>query len=212
MVGPDGTHNAQRRPKTASEGGGRPGVLKEPEPPLVVKHAVCPCSGVLLLVISVVGADGVDDTTAAYLLRVSLLLKEEGGGGGGEGASGKGAAAPGDEAASCRCHGEGAVDLRAELKEEEEKEEEEVAEVFLSPLFRRSRFSHLENCTFFYRPLAFQSLVGGHHSKSMLIILLLWLRTRMLDGPLAKMAPHKVDTWSLLQTLSCCRAESQTCH
>ena len=37
-------------------------------------------------------------------------------------------------------------------------------------------------------------------------------RTRMLDGPLAQMAPHKVDSWSSLQTLSCCRAESQTCH
>ena len=51
----------------------------------------------------------------------------------------------------------------------------------------------------------------GHHSKSMLIILLFWLRTQMLDGPLDQMAPHKVDSWSSLQTPSCCKAESQTC-
>ena len=86
------------------------------------------------------GADGVDDTTAAYLLRTVALAQEEGGGGGGEGASGKGAAAPGDAAASCRCYGGGAFVTR----EEEEEEEEEVAEVFLSHLFRRSRFSHLD--------------------------------------------------------------------
>ena len=51
----------------------------------------------------------------------------------------------------------------------------------------------------------------GHHSKSMLIILLLWLRTQMLDGPLAQMAPRKVDSWPSVQTPNCCNAESQTC-
>ena len=35
----------------------------------------------------------------------------------------------------------------------------------------------------------------AHHSIFMLIILLLWLRTQMLDGPLAQMAPRKVDSW-----------------
>ena len=67
-VGPDGT------PKTASKGGGRPGVLKEPEPPLVVEHVACPCFGVPLFAIPLLGggADGVDHTTAAYLLHRSL--------------------------------------------------------------------------------------------------------------------------------------------
>ena len=51
----------------------------------------------------------------------------------------------------------------------------------------------------------------GHHSKSMLIILLLWSRTQMLDGPLDQVAPHKVDSWSSLQTPSCCKADNQTC-
>ena len=49
------------------------------------------------------------------------------------------------------------------------------------------------------------------HSKSMLIILLLWLRTQMLDGPLAQVAPRKVDSWSSSQIPSCCQTENQTC-
>ena len=43
------------------------------------------------------------------------------------------------------------------------------------------------------------------------IILLLWSRTQMLDGPLDQMALHKVDSWSSLRTPSCCKAENQTC-
>ena len=43
----------------------------------------------------------------------------------------------------------------------------------------------------------------------MIIILLLWLRTQMLDGPLDQMALHKVDSWSSLQTPSCCKAENR---
>ena len=50
-----------------------------------------------------------------------------------------------------------------------------------------------------------------HHSTSMLTILLLWLRTQMLEGPLGQTALHKVDSWSSLQTPSVCKAENQTC-
>ena len=50
-----------------------------------------------------------------------------------------------------------------------------------------------------------------HHSKSMLFILLLLLQTQTLDGPLDQTARHKVDSWSSLQTPSCCKAENQTC-
>ena len=35
--------------------------------------------------------------------------------------------------------------------------------------------------------------------------------TQMLDGPLVQTALHKVDSWSSLQTASCCKAENQTC-
>ena len=47
--------------------------------------------------------------------------------------------------------------------------------------------------------------------KIMLIILLLLLRTQLLDGPLGQTALHKVDSWSSLQTASCCKAKIQTC-
>ena len=67
-----------RAPKTASSGR-LPGVLKEPEPPVVVEHAACPCSGAPLLAIPCLGgdADGVDVTTTRFLLGMALLRKEE---------------------------------------------------------------------------------------------------------------------------------------
>ena len=43
-VGP-GTHVGLRAQKTASSGGRRPGVLKEPVPPVVVEHATRPLRG-----------------------------------------------------------------------------------------------------------------------------------------------------------------------
>ena len=48
----------------------------------------------------------------------------------------------------------------------------------------------------------------GHHSQSMLIILLLWL---LYTDAGSQKAPHNVDSWSSLQTPSCCKAENQTC-
>ena len=77
-VGP-GTHVGLRAQKTASSGGRRPGVLKEPVPPVVVEHAARPCSGVPLLAIPCLGggADGVDVTTTQFLLKKAILRKKE---------------------------------------------------------------------------------------------------------------------------------------
>ena len=48
-------------------------------------------------------------------------------------------------------------------------------------------------------------------TKSMLIILLLWSRTQMLDGPPDQTALRKGDSKSSLQTPNCCKAKNQTC-
>ena len=48
-VGPAVPHEALRGQTPASSRGRRPGVLKELEPPVVVEHAACPCSGAPLL-------------------------------------------------------------------------------------------------------------------------------------------------------------------
>ena len=78
-VGP-GTHVGLRAQKTGSSGGRRPGVLKEPEPPVVVEHAACPCSGAPLLVVPSLAAaesDCVDGTSLKYLLKLALKEREE---------------------------------------------------------------------------------------------------------------------------------------
>ena len=77
-VGP-GMHVGLRAQKTASSGGRRPGVLKEPVPPVVVECAARPCSGVPLLAIPCLGggADGVDVTTTQFLLKKAILRKKE---------------------------------------------------------------------------------------------------------------------------------------
>ena len=74
------THYGLRAPKTASSGGRRPGVLEEPEPPVVVEHAACPCSGAPLLVVPSLAAaesDGVDGTSLKYLLKLALKENEK---------------------------------------------------------------------------------------------------------------------------------------
>ena len=79
-VGPAVPHEALRGQTPASSLGRRPGVLKEPVPPVVVEHAACPCSGApLLLVPSLAGAesDGVDGTSLKYLLKLALKEKEK---------------------------------------------------------------------------------------------------------------------------------------
>ena len=72
-------HEALRGQTRASSRGRRPGVLKEPEPPVVVEHAACPCSGAPLLAIPCLGggADGVDVTTTRFLLKKALARKKE---------------------------------------------------------------------------------------------------------------------------------------
>ena len=79
QVGADVLYAAPRSQKTDRTAGRRPGVPKEPEPPVVVEHAVCPCSGAPLLSIPCLGggADGVDVTTTRFLLGMALLRKEE---------------------------------------------------------------------------------------------------------------------------------------
>ena len=47
--------------------------------------------------------------------------------------------------------------------------------------------------------------IHAHHSPVVVTC------TEMLDGPLGQTARHKVDSWSSLQTPSCCKAENQTC-
>ena len=67
-VGPTVPHEALR------------GVLKEPEPPVVVEHAACPCSGAPLLVVpslSAAESDCVDGTSLKYLLKVSLRQRQK---------------------------------------------------------------------------------------------------------------------------------------
>ena len=79
-VGPTVPHEAQRGQTPASSGGRRPGVLKEPEPPVVVEHAACPCSGAPLLVVpSLAAAESacVDGTSLKYLLKLALKEREE---------------------------------------------------------------------------------------------------------------------------------------
>ena len=79
QVGADVLYAAPRSQKTDRTAGRRPGDLKEPEPPWVVEHAVCPCSGALLLVVPSLAAaesDGVD-TTLKYLLKLALKEREE---------------------------------------------------------------------------------------------------------------------------------------
>ena len=46
----------------------------------------------------------------------------------------------------------------------------------------------------------------AHHSKSMLIILLLWLRTTDAGWTTRPDGTLQVDSWSSLQTPSCCKA------
>ena len=78
-VGPAVPHEALRGRTPASSGRRRPSVLKEPEPPVVVEHAACPCSGAPLLAIPCLGggADGVDVTTTRFLLQQALTRKKE---------------------------------------------------------------------------------------------------------------------------------------
>ena len=75
----DVLYAAPRSEKTDRTAGRRPGVPKESEPPVVVEHAVCPCSGAPLLAIPCLGggADGVDVTTTRLILGMALLRKEE---------------------------------------------------------------------------------------------------------------------------------------
>ena len=78
-VRPDVSREVLREQKTASSGR-RPGVLKEPEPPVVVEHAACPCSGAPLLVVPSLAAaesDGVDGTSLKYLLKLALQKEKE---------------------------------------------------------------------------------------------------------------------------------------
>ena len=78
-VRPDVSREVLREQKIASSGR-RPGVLKEPEPPVVVEHAACPCSGASLLVVPSVAAaesDGVDGTSLKYLLKLALQKEKE---------------------------------------------------------------------------------------------------------------------------------------
>ena len=79
-VGPAVPHEALRGQTPASSMGRRPGVLKEPVPPVVVEHAACPCSGAPLLVVPSLAAaesDGVDGTTLKYLLKLALKEQEK---------------------------------------------------------------------------------------------------------------------------------------
>ena len=76
---PGATHDALRG-QTKASSGRRPGVLKQPEPPVVVEHAACPCSGAPLLVVPSLAAaesDGVDGTSLKYLLKLALQKKKE---------------------------------------------------------------------------------------------------------------------------------------
>ena len=79
-VGPAVPHEALWGQTPASSMGRRPGVLKEPVPPVVVEHAACPCSGAPLLVVPSLAAaesDGVDGTTLKYLLKLALKEQEK---------------------------------------------------------------------------------------------------------------------------------------
>ena len=76
---PGATHDALRG-QTKASSGRRPGVLKEPEPPVVVEHAACPFSGAPLLVVPSLAAaesDGVDGTSLKYLLKLALQKEKE---------------------------------------------------------------------------------------------------------------------------------------
>ena len=78
-VGP-GSHVGLRAQRTASSGGRRPGVLKEPEPPVVVEHAACPCSGAPSLLppsLADAAADVVDHSSLAFLLKASLRQRRK---------------------------------------------------------------------------------------------------------------------------------------
>ena len=77
-VGPE-QHDALREHKTASSGGERPGVLKDPEPPWVEAVTVgYEAAGAPLLEVPTLrGDDGVDGTTVSWLLKVALKKKEE---------------------------------------------------------------------------------------------------------------------------------------
>ena len=80
QVGADVLYAAPRSQKTDRTTGRRPGVLKEPVPPVVVEHAACPCSGALLLVVPSLAAaesDGVDGTSVKYFLKLALQKKKE---------------------------------------------------------------------------------------------------------------------------------------
>ena len=80
QVGADVLYAARRSQKTDRTAGRRPGVLKEPVPPVVVEHAACPCSGAPLLVVPSLAAaesDGVDGTSLKYLLKLALQMKGE---------------------------------------------------------------------------------------------------------------------------------------
>ena len=80
QVGADVLNAAPRSQKTDRTTGRRPGVLKEPVPPVVVEQAACPCSGALLLVVPSLAAaesDGVDGTSLKYFLKLALQKKKE---------------------------------------------------------------------------------------------------------------------------------------
>ena len=56
---------------------GRPGVLKDPAPQGAVTVGYVAAPGLLLVVASLAGGDGVDATTVSYLLSVALAKKKE---------------------------------------------------------------------------------------------------------------------------------------
>ena len=78
-VSPDATHKAIREQTLVSSEGWRPGVLKEPEPPAAVEHAVCPCSGAPSLVVPtfVSSGEGIDSATLSFLVKAAVLAQAE---------------------------------------------------------------------------------------------------------------------------------------
>ena len=80
QVGADVLYAAPRSQKTDRTAGRRPGVPKEPEPPWVLEHAVCPCSGAPLLGVPSLAdpsAEASDRRTLRFLLTKALALQKK---------------------------------------------------------------------------------------------------------------------------------------